>query len=123
MRLPTGIWRTITSLFPNRAQTPADSLGAQRRLAGAYHAVFAGDPTREDQELVLADLAKESGFYRVTPARGTTTEELWQVEGKRLLFGHIFSFLNMREADLRELEYAARREAAMDEQFPFQRNT
>lgn len=101
-------WRSLGNLFPRKKRRGPE---AQLRLARAYQSVFRG----EDGQLVLADIANQSGFFRVTPAQGTTSEELWQREGMRLLYGHLHSQITLSENDLRALEYAARREAAIDQ--------
>jgi hypothetical protein len=101
-------WRSLGNLFKRGKRRGPE---AQARLARAYQAVFRG----ENGQIVLADLAKEAGFFRVTPAKGTSSRELWQQEGKRWLYGHIDAYLNLSEADFEALRYAARREAAIEE--------
>lgn len=101
------LWRSLGNYFPRGSRR---KLAAENRLAEAYREVFKG----ENGELVLADLANESGNWRYSLAANTTSEELWQNEGKRKMFLHIFSRLAMTEADIRALETAARREAAID---------
>jgi hypothetical protein len=77
-----------------------------------YKNVFNGS---QEGRMVLADIANKSGFYRVTLAKDATDREIWQAEGKRLLFGEIKALLDLSDSDLKMLEYAARREAAIDE--------
>lgn len=105
-------WRSIATLFGRKQRR---GYQAQLRLTQAYNAVFGGGSAGpEDKELVLADLANTSGFYRVTPAKHYSSRELWQMEGARLVYARIFEHLRLSEADLRALEIAARREAAVD---------
>lgn len=106
------LWASLATLFPRGRRR---KLEAAARLTKAYQEVFHGRPSREDQQLVLADLAAESGFYRVSPAATYSSEQLWQQEGSRLLYGRIFEHLALEEADLRALEVAARREAAISQ--------
>lgn len=87
----------------------------QLRLTQAYRNVFSGNPSRDDQQIVLADLANVSGFQRVFPSE-VSTEVLRYSEGKRALYAHIFSFLSLSPSDVSDLEQAARREAAIDQQ-------
>lgn len=104
-------WRSLSTIFPwNKSRTAQ----AQLRLVSAYRAVFYGSPTKEDQELVLVDLAHKSGFYRVSPP-SMSMSELRQIEGMRALYAHIYSKLNLNEADVQALQNAAQREAVVDE--------
>ncbi len=89
------------------------------RLTEAYRNVFGGSPTREDQELVLVDLAKYAGWSMVTPP-DVPDSVLRQNEGKRELFLRIRSFLNLNDSDVLAIENAARREAVMSEEFQYQ---
>jgi hypothetical protein len=107
----SAMWRSLCALFPRGRRR---GYQAQERLTQAYQEVFTGKPNREDQELVLADLAKESGFFQYAHASAMTSEQLWQREGARVLFGRIYEHITLEEADRRALETAARREAAVD---------
>jgi hypothetical protein len=89
---------------------------AELRLRQAYQAVFFGNPSREDQSIVVADLLSKSGFQRATLAKGATDQELWQAEGKRLLYAEtVFAYVNLPEAEQLALEQAARMESAVDQ--------
>ncbi len=96
-------WRT------RARQTRQGVPNADANLVAAYNSVFAQG--REDVELVLADLAEFSGFYKVAD-RGTSADQLNFDEGKRLAFARIWSFLTLTDKQLEELENAARDEAA-----------
>lgn len=100
-------WCSLSNFF-NRGKRR--SFDAQRELIKAYRTVFRS----QEGQVVLSDLANKSGFYKATLAHGSTDREIWQTEGKRLLFAEIFALLNLSDTDLRALEYAARREAAVD---------
>jgi hypothetical protein len=104
------IWRSISRYFPDLRQAYSREL----RKAQAYKAVFQGSPTREDQEIVLADLACASGWLRITPDAASDARLRMQ-EGKRALYAHIWSFLSLNGEDVMALENAARREAAFQE--------
>lgn len=101
-------WRSVSALFTDRRA----SLQREHRLSEAYRAVFQGSPSREDQEMVLADLAHHSGFAMVSLPE-TSDAELRHNEGKRHLFSRIRSYMNLSDRDALALENAARREAAM----------
>lgn len=101
-------WRSLASRFP-----PGQRRRAQARasLASAYRRLFAGHGSKADAEIVLADLANHSGFYRVTePGAGS----LEYAEGKRAVYGRVFRFLRMSEAETAALEESARAEAVTD---------
>lgn len=79
---------------------------AEDRLVKAYNEVF--KIGREEAEIVLADLAEHSGFYRVThPDAGNLAFN----EGMRAVYGRIHRFLRMSDQEFRDLEAAAREEA------------
>lgn len=101
-------WRSLASLF-----TPGSRRRLQARLGlgAAYRRLFAGRGSKADGEMVLADLANHTGFYRVTePGAGA----LEFAEGKRAVFGRVFRFLRMTDAEVAALEEAARAEALTD---------
>ena len=79
------------------------------RLARAYRSVFA---TGEGQ-MVLADLARHSGFYRITE-RGAS-EVIQYNEGMRATFWRIFSMLRLTHADMTRLAREARETHNQDE--------
>lgn len=103
-----NVWRSISTLFPDSRA----SYQKEYRLKQAYDQVFTGSPSKEDQELVLADLAFHSGFAMVSPPT-VSDVELRHNEGKRALFARIRAFLNLSQSDDMALENAARREAVM----------
>ena len=100
--------RSVSSGLPAGSRRGAKARG---KLAAAYREVF--KLGREEAEIVLADLAAFSGFYRVTyPGAG----DLAFNEGMRAVYGHIFRFLRMTDQEIRELEEAARYEAVISSQ-------
>lgn len=101
-------WRSILSQVGFEKY---HSWSAKQRLTLAYRAVFQGSPSKEQQEIVLADLMAKSGWNQVSS--GVSSEELWRREGKRSLFGEVFSHLSLAPDDLFDLENAARKEAAL----------
>lgn len=85
---------------------------AKELLAKAYANVFMGNATKAEAQMVLADLANESGFYKVfVPGEGVSLE---YNEGKRTLYGRIMAFIQMSPEEHRALEHAARQESITD---------
>jgi hypothetical protein len=112
-RFAGNSWRSLYTLFPRGKRR---GMQAELRLRQAYQAVFFGNPSREDQCIVVADLLSKSGFQRATLAKGATDQELWQAEGKRLLYAEtVFAYVNLPEAEQLALEQAARMESAVDQ--------
>lgn len=108
-----NLWHRLTLKFPGIQRK---SVGAELELTTAYREVFAGRPTQQHQQMVLADLMARSGYNMVMPAT-VSDAHLRQNEGKRELFGHIYSHLALADSDVRALEVAARNEAATMQQF------
>lgn len=101
-------WRNLSGLFAPQLRR---RLQARLALGSAYRRLFAGRGSKADAEMVLADLANHTGFYRVTePGAGS----LDFAEGKRAMFGRLFRFLRMAEDEIEALEEAARAEALAD---------
>lgn len=101
-------WRSLTNLFPDRKA----AYQREYRLTEAYTNVFRGSPSREDQDLVLTDLAFHAGWSMVTPPERPASV-LRHNEGKRSLFAHIWARLSLSDEDKMAIENAARREAAL----------
>lgn len=97
-------WRCLAWL---RFRRPNE---AELRLATAYKAVFGNQS--EHSEIVLADLAAQTGFYMVEPPGADRS--LYQAgycAGQRAAFGRLFQFLSLSDVQMRALEEAARQEA------------
>lgn len=103
-------WPSITSIFGKRK---ARGLEAQVALTTAYRNVFQGSPTRQEQNIVLADLAAKSGFYGVSSS-SLSDADLRHREGMRAAYQIINRHLTLTAADLHTLENAARIEMATD---------
>lgn len=82
-------------------------LAAEERLRQAYANIFR--TSNDDAQLVLADLADFTGFYRVN-GQGIPPDDRAFSDGKRAAFGRLFRFLNLTEEERSELAEAARRE-------------
>ena len=88
---------------------------ALKRLSSAYRAVFTGTAMREDADIVTADLADFSGFYRVNGPE-VPAEARAFTDGQRAVFGRIFRFIRATDEETRSIEEAARAEAIVDNQ-------
>lgn len=82
---------------------------AKLRLADAYRSVFSGRGSKEDAEIVLADLAQFSGFYTVTTPN-TPADAVRFAEGQRSVMARVLRFTRLSGVETRELEEAARLE-------------
>lgn len=105
------VWRSLTSIFGRRK---ARSLAAQLRLTQAYVRVFRGQPSSEDQEIVIADLANAASWCKACPP-SVSSDELRYIEGARALYSRVFAFLSLNSGDIQALKEAVRHEAAADE--------
>lgn len=97
---------SLARLFPDGWRF---SSSARLKLAHAYRELF--DPKGEAAQLVLADLAEASGFFKITPA-DATPDQLRQAEGRRELFARITGHLNLSQQRWDELERVASEEAS-----------
>lgn len=86
-------------------------MAAEARRTEAYRAVFRGSPSREDQEIVLADLQARASWNQVFHP-STPDAELRQAEGRRELYAYIYNHLSLAPNDVEALNNAARRESA-----------
>ena len=77
----------------------------KQRLTDAYVSLFGGRGSREDAELVLLDLAYESGYFFVDDGSASDAK-LRHDSGKRALFGRIARYLNLSAQELAELQRA-----------------
>ena len=102
------MWRSLSSQFAKRFRR---RLPARLTLGGAYRRLFSGRGSKADAEIVLADLANHTGFYRVTEPGA---QSLDFAEGKRSVYGRVFRFLRMSHEEIEALEEAARAEALAD---------
>lgn len=98
-------WLTLARRFRGRERGDE----AKLRLALAYHNVF--NPANEDAQIVLADIADFTGFYRVNGA-GVPPDDRAFSDGMRAAFGRLFRFLNLTDEQKAALVDAARAEAS-----------
>lgn len=86
---------------------------ADARLRGAYGAVFAGNATVEDAELVLVDLAVLTRFYECA-APDAQEGALKYIDGRRSVMRRLVGFI-ADERILGDLQVTALREAFVTE--------
>lgn len=99
-------WKSLALWFPDGFRRGAR---AQRDLMEAYRAVF----RTEHGQMVLADIANDTGFYRVN-GEGVSPDDRAFSDGKRAAFGRIYRFLNLTDEEQQALQVAARAEAMTD---------
>ena len=104
--------RSLATLFLPGARRRAK---AQLRLAQAYQAVFGGNSTQEDADLVMADLANVSGFYAVEDANVSATARAF-ADGRRDLMNRILRMTQMSPEQRNALYQAALAEEEADNQ-------
>lgn len=98
-------WFSIVSIFPLGRRRGSE---AELRLALAYHNVF--NRQSEDVQIVLADLAHHTGFYRVN-GPGIPPDDRAFCDGMRAAFGRLLRFTSLSEEERGALFNAARAEA------------
>ena len=103
----------MTRWHSNSRTHPKKTAAAMLDLTHAYRAVFRGNPTSAQQQMVLADFAARCGWNLITLPRNASDRELWFAEGKRAAFSELFAHLSLSTEDVLDFENAARREAAI----------
>lgn len=93
-------------------------LEAQFELTEAYRRVFLTNPSRADQQIVLADMAVQAGWQQITTP-GVASDRLWFNEGKRAMFECMFRHLSLSDADVAGLENAVKHETQGRADFNF----
>ena len=104
------LWHTIAKSFSFGFRRGAS---ARNDLSRAYQALFTGHGGEREAQMVLADLANFTGFYRAN-GPGFTDSDRAHSDGMRLAYGRIHQFLRMTDDERRQLEEAARLEAVTD---------
>jgi len=104
-------WTTVADLMPSGATEE----WADQRLASAWSSILHGKGSREDGELVVADLATRSGYFTVAPAN-ITANELFMREGARTIFARIFFLLDVSMQQAGDLSVATLRQQVKDEE-------
>lgn len=103
-------WQSFAKKFGVRKR----GLAEQMQISLAYQRVFKTNPSRDDQQMVLAHLAAVCGWNTITPP-SVASKELWFAEGKRAAFAEIFSHLSLTPDDIAAMENAVRHEVAFNQ--------
>ena len=90
-----------------RRFSAARGAAAEQRLALAYRNLFSS--TSPDAQIVLADLADFTGFFRVN-GQGIAPDDRAFADGMRAAFGRLFRFTNLTDEERIALVEAARTE-------------
>lgn len=98
------------SIAQGREGEDKRSENAAARLATAFIQVFAGKPSAEDQQLVLAELAAYTHYFQFD-ARGIPDAELRYIAGMRAVFGRVLNDLTLTDTQMLALTKAARIES------------
>lgn len=101
---------TTRTVLPEGQRSPEKRLV---RLSEAWRAFQRGAASKEDADLILADLAKQSEFFMVA-APGADTETLQRREGRREVMGRILFLLDLPFSYMDELRRAASDEMQLD---------
>lgn len=104
--------QSLAKLFSPGARRRAQ---AQLRLAQAYKAVFSGNGTQDDAQLVLADLTNVSGFYAVEDASVSAAARAF-ADGRRDLMNRILRMASLGPEQLDALFQAVLAEEEADNQ-------
>ncbi|SFO06026.1 hypothetical protein SAMN04488056_10310 [Cohaesibacter marisflavi] len=98
----------------NRASKDRAVLQAKKRLVEAWMRFSEGKASKDDFEIIMADLANFSGWDRYCDHPPDNAEAQFN-EGKRSVFGRAFSFLTMTRGERIALSQAALEEARAEE--------
>ena len=106
---------TLTDLFPEGQRR---GLVAEERLRQAYIALFKGNGTQEDADLVLVDLMTVSGYLftaEAPPGAETASDAaLRELNGSRRVGARVLYQLNWPTQRLQELQRAVLNESVTE---------
>lgn len=98
--------RTVREIMPAHMQGVEGA--EEARTASAYQALFDGNGSREDAEIVLTDLMMTSRWNEVLP-EGADDAALQRHNGGRAVFGRVVYMMNVSGDVLAALEGASAR--------------
>jgi hypothetical protein len=87
---------------PAEAGSPEEAAQVER-LRQAYLSVFQGRGGKEDADIVLVDLAYESGYF-FTDDGMASDQQLRHDSGRRFVFGRIARMLQMSNLEIADLQ-------------------
>ena len=105
------MYHSLTDVLPPEALGDPDLLEA--RVAQAYILLFEGRGSREDADIVLADLAIQSGYFDTVDPEASD-RALRQREGKRELMQRVMEAVNRPFDELRQLHAAVQKTPVLD---------
>lgn len=85
-------WRGLRSLFSGQS----DEAQLRERVA-AYRRLFS--PESQDAQIVMADLAHYTGFYRAS-GPGMPPDDRAFADGMRAAYGRLFRYANLTDEEL-----------------------
>lgn len=94
--------RNVVDVLPEKDRSlPQATLRTQQ----AYAALGNGNPSKEDCQIILVDLALATGYYHTTPA-AMPAEQVKYAEGMRAVYGRIMRFINMPLGEVQSYQRA-----------------
>jgi len=84
---------------------PRNGLTREARVAEAYRAFRDGGCSRDDADIIIADLAMHSGYFHVS-ARETAPHERAFDDGARSVFARMMFMMNLPWDQLQDLQRA-----------------
>lgn len=93
--------------WPTAKGTTDNEPEAKQRLQHAYDALFAGRGSKQDADIVLADLRSWTGF-NTTHQHVVLPDQLQYESGRRAVYGYIDSFINATDEERNALDRAVR---------------
>mgnify|MGYP001575100962 CR=1 FL=1 len=94
--------------------TPRRGKAASLKLAAAYRGVFSANATKDEAEIVRADLAVFCKMFDAM-APDVSNDVLRVIEGRRSVYRMIMGYLALSERDLLDLQSAAALEAQVND--------
>lgn len=95
-----------------REENQGKDYATELALSEAYQAVFAGNATKDEADIVLIDLALQSGFFQVD-GPGVSADQRAYSSGQRSVYAVIHGHLSKGPREMQELHSAVRQEAIL----------
>lgn len=102
-------WKGVARFVAGHGWRRGDDTG-KLKLAEAYRAFKDGRASKEHAQIIVADLAEASGFFKVNPP-GLTADERSYQEGARSVFARMQAGLMLTGDEFIALQETARLEA------------
>jgi hypothetical protein len=95
--------RTVLDMLPPGKENDPEAIEA--RIVDAYLALFSGNGDQADADIVLVDLAQESGYFITLPANASDGE-CRDHNGARRVFGRLLMVMNLPADRINQLTTA-----------------